>query len=108
MAPLSAFPFRRLLLLLSIALLSAGCFNSSDADMTLSLGSVSVGQQLMDLETARSAGLLSDAEHRMIRDKLVHSIAALDFDDRDDDDDDDDDKRRRRKDHDEDDGFSWF
>ncbi|MGI9324988.1 MAG: hypothetical protein ACR2PZ_07200 [Pseudomonadales bacterium] len=77
--------------------------------MTLSLGSVSVGQQLMDLETARSAGLLSDAEHRMIRDKLVRSIAALDFDHRDDDDDDDDDDRRRwQKHHDEEDGFSWF
>ncbi|MFK7913559.1 MAG: hypothetical protein AB8B93_06560 [Pseudomonadales bacterium] len=103
----------RLALLLTMPLALAGCFNSSDAAMTLDLGSVSVGQQLMDLDAAKEAGAISKAEHRMIRDKIIKGIAALEIEV----DEDNDaveimlevgENNTKSESENEEDGFNWF
>lgn len=101
----------KLVLIAALPLTLAGCFNSSDAEMTLDLGSVSIGQQLMDLDAAKSAGALSPSEHRMIREKLINGIAALDIDLDEDDEPIDvqlDIEASRSESREEEDGFNWF
>ena len=51
--------FRGLLLGLLLGL--SGCFN--DGKQVIDLGSVSIGQQLLDLKAAHDAGAISDAEY---------------------------------------------
>lgn len=100
----------RLALVLTLPFALAGCFNSSDAAVTLDMGSVSLGQQLMDLDAAKEAGAISKAEHRMIRDKIIKGIAALELDE----DEDDaveimlDVSENKRDAEEEEDGFNWF
>lgn len=97
-------PFRLLagLLLGGTLLLSSGCFNDSHGT-NLNLGTVSIGQQLMDLKTARDEEAISDAEFRKLRRKIIAAVDAVEIDD-----DDDDDERYDSDDAGEDDEFNWF
>jgi len=90
---------------LSVALLVLGlsaCGIDSSYNST-NLGSVSIGQQLIDLKAAQENDLLSEKEYQMLRTKLIRTLTeSLDAEDqegdddrkpihRDDDNDDDDD-----------------
>lgn len=66
-------------LLLGIAVTLGGCYNHADTETTFSLGGVSIGQQLVDLEAARNAKLLSDAEARLLRNRLIDAILQIDL-----------------------------
>jgi hypothetical protein len=89
------------LLLAGTLLLSGGCFNESQATK-VHLGTVSLGQQLMDLQKARDEDAISDAEFRKLRRKIIAAIDAIELEDDDDDDRDEDEAPS------EDDEFNWF
>jgi hypothetical protein len=61
-------------LLLAVALL-AGCWNGGNTN--LDLGSVSLGQQLMDLKAARDAGAIDHAEYEATRGALLEAVQRL-------------------------------
>ncbi len=82
----------------------SGCFNENES--TLSLGSVSVGQQLIDLERAKSSGAISKAEHKRLRATLLSllDVAADDHNERAS----DADEEITKVDAEDDTGFTWF
>ena len=82
------------ILLLTVGLLACGIDSSQTNN---SLGSVSIGQQLMDLKAAQEEGLLSEREYKTLRKKLLRALSRSlakekDDDDRGDLDDDGDDE----------------
>lgn len=99
-ATVTSRPFA-VLLLAGTLLLSSGCFNDSHGT-NINLGTVSLGQQLMDLKTARDEEAISDAEFRKLRRKIINAIDAIELED------DDDDDRREDDEPSEDDEFNWF
>ena len=78
---------------LSLCLLLSGCFNDAH---NLQLGSVSIGQQLIDLKKALDTDSISKDEYLQAKADLLSLLGGAEFDGSDDDDDDDDE-------HDEDD-----
>ena len=94
------------ILSLSLCLLLSGCFN--DANNT-QLGSVSIGQQLIDLKKALDTDSISKDEYRQAKADLLSLLGDAEFDTSDDDDDDDDDDHKRsgkaQTEDDEDSGF---
>ena len=56
----------------------AGCGVGNDHE-TLNLGSVSVGDQLIDLQKARDAGAISDAEFETAKGNLLELLNATDI-----------------------------
>ena len=89
-------------LLLTLTLLLGGCFATSGDD-ELNLGSVSVGQQLIDLKKARDADAMTEREYHRAKAALLDALQRLSSDDDDDDDDDYDDDDQSDSDPDEDD-----
>ena len=84
-------------LTLGLCLMLGGCFNQQE--VTTSLGSVSIGQQLIDLKKARDTGSLTRSEYEQSKEALLNMLQSI-GDDEDieyDDDDDDDDRKNRRK-----------
>ena len=84
-------------LTLGLCLMLGGCFNQQE--VTTSLGSVSIGQQLIDLKKARDSGSLTRSEYEQSKEALLNMLQSI-GDDEDieyDDDDDDDDRKNRRK-----------
>ena len=82
------------ILLLTVGLSACGIDSSQTNN---SLGSVSIGQQLMDLKAAQEEGLLSEREYKTLRKKLLRTLSRSlakekDDDDRGDLDDDGDDE----------------
>ncbi len=90
------------LALATLLLVSGGCFNDSHG-IKVDLGSVSIGQQLMDLKTARDEEAISDAEYRKMRRKLIAAVNDLETGS-----DDDDDHDRAEERSEDDDDFAWF
>ena len=84
-------------LTLGLCLMLGGCFNQQE--VTTSLGSVSIGQQLIDLKKARDSGSLTRSEYEQSKEALLNMLLSMgDVDDIEyDDDDDDDDRKNRRK-----------
>lgn len=83
--------------------LSACGFDSSYNNTNL--GSVSIGQQLIDLKAAQEDGLLSDKEYRVLRTKLLRALSdSLDANTSDDDDHD----REVTESDDDDDDDEWL
>ena len=96
------------ILSLSLCLLLSGCFN--DANNT-QLGSVSIGQQLIDLKKALDTDSISKDEYRQAKADLLSLLGDAEFDasdDDDDDEDDEDDHKRSGKAQTEDDEDSGF
>ena len=63
--------------ILSISLLAmSGCWNGDVSNV--SLGGVSVGQQLLDLQAAHEADALTDAEYEQARQKLLSLLDGCD------------------------------
>lgn len=50
----------------------AGCWNGENVNVNL--GSVSVGQQLMDLKAALDSGAMSEEEYQVARDKFLSLV----------------------------------
>jgi len=63
---------RRTAYSLSMCLLLAGCWNS--ASTTVDLGTVSIGQQLIDLKKARDTNSLSNKEYEEARATLLFML----------------------------------
>lgn len=61
-------------MLLGAALL-AGCWNGGNTN--LDLGSVSLGQQLIDLKAARDAGAIDAAEYEATRRAILEAVQRL-------------------------------
>jgi len=84
---------------LFLCLLLGGCFN--DAATNVDLGSVSVGQQLIDLKKARDTNAITNSEYDESKAALLHllkySAEEEDFE-YDDDDSDRGDKKSKKKD----------
>ena len=96
-----------LCVLLLVACLSACGIDSSQTNN--SLGSVSIGQQLIDLKAAQDDGLISEREYKTLRKKLLRSLSrSLEQNNDDDDDDDDDDRSDFDDDDKEGDDDSWL
>lgn len=91
------------LALLALVLLSSGCFNESQS-VHVDLGSVSIGQQLMDLKAAREDEAISDAEYRKMRRKLIDAVNDIETGSDGDDASDD----RAEEGSEDDDDFAWF
>jgi len=64
----------RLWVLVGAALL-AGCWNGENVH--LDLGTVSLGQQLIDLKAARDAGAIDDAEYEAARQAILEAVQRL-------------------------------
>jgi hypothetical protein len=64
------------LLLAGLLITSAGCWNSDVSNV--SLGDVSVGQQLLDLQAAYEAEALTDEEYELARQKLLSLLDGCD------------------------------
>ena len=62
------------LLLLCLLVGLGGCFN--EGKQVIDLGSVSLGQQLLDLKAARDAGAISDAEYAKAKDSFLELADA--------------------------------
>ena len=60
---------RRVLPVLWLAIALTGCWNGHNNHV--SLGDVSLGQQLIDLKRARDEGTMSDAEYEAVRSSLI-------------------------------------
>ena len=56
---------------LALCLCLAGCGGSSKVKTDIETRTVSVGQELQDLETARNEGLLTEAEYNRQRKKVL-------------------------------------
>ena len=56
------------------AILLSACGNDSSYNNT-NLGSVSIGQQLIDLRAAKNDGLLTEKEYRELRTKLLRALS---------------------------------
>ena len=104
-----------LILLAVVAPFLTGCFNGDSHGFNISLGDVSLGQQLIDLKRARDENAITEAEYQRIKSQLLDMLDAMGGDDDDDADADDDhrhDRHRERKErarqNDEDDDFRWF
>ena len=83
-------------LTLGLCLMLGGCFNQQE--VTTSLGSVSIGQQLIDLKKARDSGSLTRSEYEQSKEALLNMLQSIgDDEDIEYDDDDDDDRKNRRK-----------
>ena len=65
---------RALVLLTPLVLLTA-C--SNEANTELHFGSVSVGQQLIDLEAARKAGAISDTEFQDAKSSILRVVEEV-------------------------------
>lgn len=50
----------------------AGCWNGENVHVDL--GTVSIGQQLLDLKTAADAGAMSQEEYQMTREKILSLV----------------------------------
>ena len=61
-------------MLLGVVLL-AGCWNGGNTN--LDLGSVSLGQQLMDLKAARDAGAIDAMEYEATRRAVLEAVQRL-------------------------------
>lgn len=64
----------RCCLVLFAALGLTGCWNAEN--ISLRLGDVSLGQQLIDFQRARDAGALDEGEYRRVRTALI-SVTML-------------------------------
>ena len=73
-------PLAKFLCISTLCLGLAACFNDNH-EREVHLGDATVGQQLMDLKTAREAGAISEAEYRKARRALVHLLTELACDD---------------------------
>jgi len=62
----------RLAVLLALILSAAGCFNGGNSN--ISLGDVSLGQQLIDLKRALEEDALTEAEYEAARESLMASM----------------------------------
>lgn len=71
------------ILLLTVGLSACGIDSSQTNN---SLGSVSIGQQLMDLKAAQEEGLLSEREYKTLRKKLLRTLSRSLAKEKDDDD----------------------
>ena len=65
-----------------IVLLLSGCWNGDVSNV--SLGDVSVGQQLLDLQSAHESGALNDTEYEQARQKLLSLLDGCDCSDEED------------------------
>ncbi|MEM7220462.1 MAG: hypothetical protein AAF515_19030 [Pseudomonadota bacterium] len=65
-----------LVALAASAALLTGCFNSGDENSHrhVHLGSVSIGQQLLDLDKARASKVIDDAEYKRLREVLITGV----------------------------------
>jgi len=63
-------------LVISLACLSmSGCFNGSGKNIAINLGDVSIGQQLIDLDKARAAEVISEQEYEAMREDFIALLA---------------------------------
>jgi len=62
----------RRLFLLSVLVVVAGCFNGGNSN--ISLGDVSLGQQLIDLKRALEEEAISEAEYLEAKEELMASM----------------------------------
>ena len=102
--------YKALGLCISLCLLLTGCFNQG-GESSVNLGSVSVGQQLIDLKKARDTNSISNSEYEESKAALLNllknSAEEEDFE-HDSDDDDSDRKKSKAKDKEEDDDDSGW
>jgi len=56
-------------------LLLAGCWNGEN--IHLDLGSVSLGQQLIDLKAAHDSGAIDDAEYAATRQAILEAVQRI-------------------------------
>ncbi len=94
-----------------LCLLLTGCFNA--AETTLDLGSVSVGQQIIDLKKARDTNSITNSEYEESKAALLHLLKNAaqgeDFEyDSEDEDSDRDRAKAKDKAKDEDDDSGWL
>jgi hypothetical protein len=64
--------------LVLVCALLAGCWNGNGVDhVNVDLGAVSLGQQLLDLQRARDAGAIDDAEFAAIKRAVLDAVLRI-------------------------------
>lgn len=65
----------RLIAILALLTLTSAC--SNEANTEIHLGAVSVGQQLIDLTAAKSAGAITEAEYEAAKASILRMVDEL-------------------------------
>ena len=94
----------QLLTICIVCIGASGCFNGRD-QISINLGDVSIGQQLMDLDRALEADAISAGEHKRLRADLILLVGNLSQRAGDEL---SDEPPSTNEDDDEEDGFSWL
>ncbi len=97
----------KLITTIFLTLFLAGCWNGKNVHVSVNLGDVSLGQQLIDLKTALDEDAISPREYEQTKQRMLELLAQWEDTPADADRDNHHNRSHHEQDEDED-GFKWF